>query len=95
MLSVLNISIYTYVQTSKSICFIAGSSKRSRSVPARPPVTNSPTWQQQQQQQQSLPVSRQQLRGRLVRDLHDPTLWKSEEDVCCTSLLCCRLLDFY
>ncbi|GIY32112.1 kinesin-like protein KIF26B [Caerostris extrusa] len=29
------------------------------------------------------------------RDLHDPTLWKSEEDVCCTSLLCCRLLDFY
>ncbi|GFU10635.1 kinesin-like protein KIF26B [Trichonephila clavipes] len=75
-----------------------GSSKRSRSVPARPPVnTSSPTWQQQQQQQQALasPISRQQIRGRLVRDLHDPTLWKSEEDVCCTSLLCCRLLDFY
>ncbi|KAG8198478.1 hypothetical protein JTE90_022208 [Oedothorax gibbosus] len=77
-----------------------GSSKRSRSVPARPPVTGSPTWQQQQQQQQqqqtiASPMTRQQLRGRLVRDLHDPTLWKSEEDVCCTSLLCCRLLDFY
>ncbi|GFT84865.1 kinesin-like protein KIF26B [Nephila pilipes] len=74
-----------------------GSSKRSRSVPARPPVnTSSPTWQQQQQQQaMASPISRQQIRGRLVRDLHDPTLWKSEEDVCCTSLLCCRLLDFY
>ncbi|XP_042906154.1 kinesin-like protein KIF26B isoform X2 [Parasteatoda tepidariorum] len=73
-----------------------GSSKRSRSVPARPPVTGSPTWhQQQQQQQQLLPITRQQMRGRLVRDLHDPSLWKSEEDVCCTSLLCCRLLDFY
>ncbi|KAF8788087.1 Kinesin-like protein KIF26B like protein [Argiope bruennichi] len=74
-----------------------GSSKRSRSVPARPPVNGSPTWQQQQQQQQAIasPISRQQIRGRLVRDLHDPTLWKSEEDVCCTSLLCCRLLDFY
>ncbi|GIY02246.1 kinesin-like protein KIF26B [Caerostris darwini] len=75
-----------------------GSSKRSRSVPARPPVNGSPTWQQQQQQQQQAvasPMTRQQIRGRLVRDLHDPTLWKSEEDVCCTSLLCCRLLDFY
>ncbi|KFM72052.1 Kinesin-like protein KIF26B, partial [Stegodyphus mimosarum] len=71
-----------------------GSSKRSRSVPARPPVTSSPTWQQQQQPTPTA-VTRQQLRGRLVRDLHDPTLWKSEEDVCCTSLLCCRLLDFY
>ncbi|XP_054710842.1 uncharacterized protein LOC129220447 [Uloborus diversus] len=74
---------------------IQGASKRSRSVPARPPATNSPTWQQQQQQPLQNPVTRQQIRGRLVRDLHDPTLWKSEEDVCCTSLLCCRLLDFY
>ncbi|GIX76636.1 uncharacterized protein CEXT_395301 [Caerostris extrusa] len=62
-----------------------GSSKRSSSAPARSPPSPLGPAAATAINQQPLPSRR---RG-------DRTLHRSDEEVCCTSLLCCRLLDFY
>ncbi|XP_054706519.1 kinesin-like protein KIF26B [Uloborus diversus] len=65
-----------------------GSSKRSLSAPARSPPSplgpSAPTTINQQ------PLTNNRSCRRGDRSLH-----RSDEEVCCTSLLCCRLLDFY
>ncbi|XP_055924749.1 kinesin-like protein KIF26B isoform X2 [Argiope bruennichi] len=65
-----------------------GSSKRSSSAPARSPPSPLGPSPATAISQQPLPNRRSCRRGE--RALH-----RSDEEVCCTSLLCCRLLDFY
>ncbi|GFR25400.1 kinesin-like protein KIF26A, partial [Trichonephila clavata] len=62
-----------------------GSSKRSSSAPARSPPSPLGPSPATAINQQPLPSRRRGERG----------LHRSDEEVCCTSLLCCRLLDFY
>ncbi|KFM74981.1 Kinesin-like protein KIF26A, partial [Stegodyphus mimosarum] len=65
-----------------------GSSKRSLSAPARsPPSPTGPS--------PSTAISQQPLTSGRGCRRGDRSLHRSDEEVCCTSLLCCRLLDFY
>nr|XP_042901553.1 uncharacterized protein LOC107440233 [Parasteatoda tepidariorum] len=65
-----------------------GSSKRSSSAPARSPA--SPLGRSNSSAINQQPVSNSRSHRRGDRNAH-----RSDEEVGCTSLLCCRLLDFY